>query len=111
MNITKITIEDVYLYDVQQYKFDDFKNVKITGGTTLGWCDGIVYWLAMGNDSEFMQKQLVEKKTLHILAFDYAEMKEHQHIIKNDHGFETICVDQSSNQVVRRIIEHVKENY
>ena len=96
------------LYDCQKYSLENFNDFKTTGTGTVGWAAGVVYWMAQGSDTEFIQKELIEKHTLHIFAIDYALMPNYVDIITNKHANQTICVDQSSNPVLVQLAKYLK---
>lgn len=109
MEISEIPLEHIKIYDLQKFSLEEFLNFKTNGEGPVGWADGIVYWMAQGSDTEFLQKELIEKHTLHIMAIDYADMPTYLDLLKNKHGNQTICVDQSSNPIIMKLATYLKE--
>ena len=108
MDIIKNQIKSINLYDVQKYSLTNFKNYKTNGNGAVGWVDGIVFSLYQG-DSEFIQKELIQNKTLHFTACDFAEMPKYEQIVQNEHGAKTLCVDQSTNPILKELANYLKK--
>jgi len=108
--IEKVGINKIKIYDCQKYTLDQFKDFKINGETSVSWCDGLVIWMSQGHESEFMQKELIENKTLHIIAIDFAEMSKYEKIITNEANLSALCINQKSNPVIVKLVKYLKES-
>ena len=63
--------------------------------------------MSQPHDTTYIQKELIENKTLHIAAIDYALMPKFETTVKNIHANQTLVIDQSSNKLLVKMAEYL----
>ena len=101
-------IKKIVLHDIQIHPLNDFIELSVIRGGSIGWCEGLLYSIG-----HFTQTSSIVDHGLqgieHWQVMEYAIMPKYQSEITNKQNMKCMVINQSEHPLILQIIKFVKE--